>query len=443
MFRKLLLGLVLTVVAANPTPLVADDSTMSDVERAHDDEIRELKRRLAVVVEEVERLRTETAVPEEAKLEGRHGLGPAASRVYGARRKLSLGGYAEARYTNEVGDATGNGDAETDFLRSVLYVGYKFSDRIVFNSEIEIEHASTSETGSVSLEFATLDYLYSGSLNLRAGLLLLPMGFINEMHEPPFYYGTHRPEPERRIIPTTWRENGFGIFGTLHERLHYRAYVVNGFDGTDFDSSGLRGGRQKGSEARANDMAIVARLDYDLMDGLRVGGSYYTSNSGQDQTLSTTGLEVPDATTTIWEAHADYRLGGLHMRGLYTQARVGSAGRLSSTLTAESIANGGGTVVVSRKMIGGYGEVAYDLMPLLFPGSENQLVPFFRFEYLDTQNDVPSGFMRDRSKPRRIWIPGVQFYPIPNVVLKLDYRNIDTWSGSEPDTLNIGFGLVF
>ncbi len=70
-------------------------------------------------------------------------------------------------------------------------------------------------------------------------------------------------------------------------------------------------------------------------------------------------------------------------------------------------------------------------------------MPFFRFEYLDTQNDVPTGFLRDRSKPRRIWVPGVQFYTIPNVVLKLDYRNVDTWGGSAPDTLSVGFGLVF
>jgi hypothetical protein len=440
MLKNLWLGLGFAAALGLGSGVWADE--LSDRELARDDEIQELKRQLTVVVEEVERLRTETAVPEEAPLESTYGLGPAASKVYGARRKLSLGGYAEALYTKEV-DATGSGEDTADFLRSVLYVGYKFTDQILFNSEIEIEHASTDKEGSVSLEFATLDYLYRDDLNFRAGLLLVPMGFLNEMHEPPFYYGTHRPEPESRIIPTTWRENGFGIFGSLTERLHYRAYVVNGFRGSDFDSSGLRGGRQKGSKASANDMAVVVRADFDVIDGLRIGGSYYNGEAGQNETLSMTGMKLPDTPTTIWEAHADYRLGALHMRGLYTQSHVGDAGSLSSALTAESGAGGGGPVVVSRKMIGGYGEVGYDLMPLLFPGSEKSLVPFFRFEYLDTQNDVPSGLVRDRSKPRRIYVPGIQFYPIPSVVLKLDYRNIDNWTGTAADQVNVGFGLVF
>jgi hypothetical protein len=94
-------------------------------------------------------------------------------------------------------------------------------------------------------------------------------------------------------------------------------------------------------------------------------------------------------------------------------------------------------------MIGGYVEVAYDLMPFLAPGSAKSLTPFFRFEYLDTQNRVPSGFSRDRSKPRRLFIPGIQYKPHPNVVLKLDYRNIDTWEGNTADELNLGFGLAF
>jgi hypothetical protein len=94
-------------------------------------------------------------------------------------------------------------------------------------------------------------------------------------------------------------------------------------------------------------------------------------------------------------------------------------------------------------MSGGYAEVAYDLMQWLSPGSEKELSPFFRFEYSDTQADIPSGFTRDRSQPRRIYIPGLQFKPIPNVVLKVDYRNVDDWDGSAADELGVGFGLVF
>jgi hypothetical protein len=437
MVRVLFAGLGLTAVLwLAPAAGAEEASTRARSERklAQEDEIEELRRQLGVVVEELDRLRTELAVPEEPELKSTYGLGPAASKVYGARQRLSIGGYAEAVYRNRIGDAEGDGEDFADFIRMVLYFGYKFSDRIVFNSELEFEHASTGEEGSVSVEFATLDFLMRPELNVRAGLLLIPMGFLNEIHEPPFYYGTQRPEPERRIIPTTWRENGVGIFGNFGETLSYRAYVVNGFDASGFSSAGLRGGRQKGSEATAEDLSVVARLDFDPAPGLRFGGSFYIGDSGQDDEE---GLGLPDTRTTIWELHGEYRRENLHLRALYTQARVREAADLSSALGLAS------DQPVAEQMIGGYVEVAWNLMPFVAPGSARSLTPFFRFEYLDTQHRVPSGFSRDRSEPRRLFIPGIQYKPHPNVVLKLDYRNIDTWGGNAADELNLGFGLAF
>ena len=415
---------------------------LSDRELQQVDEIEELQRQLSVVVDEVGRLRTEMGVPEERALESAYGLGPAASKIYGVGQGLSLGGYAEGVYRNRSADAPGDGEDIADFTRAVLYVGYKFTDSLVFNSEIEFEHASTSENGSVSVEFAALDYLYRPGLNFRAGLLLLPMGFLNEMHEPPFYYGTQRPEPERRIIPTTWRENGAGIFGTLlQERLQYRMYVVNGFDASGFSSSGLRGGRQKGSEAKAEDLSFVTRVDYEPLPGVQLGASYYQGNSGQDQRftqpVSGATVKLPNVSTRIWEVHGELRRGPLHMRALYTQAHLSDAGELSRAL---ELSNGS---PVAERMFGGYGEIAYDVMQILSPDSEKELSPFFRFEYLDTQADIPSGFSRDRRQPRRIYIPGLQFKPHPNVVLKLDYRNIDTWGGDAADEISVGFGVAY
>ena len=430
----LVLALCALLVALPVTPAGAGET---DPERARSDDVEELRRQLAVVVTELARLRTEIGVPEVPGLESAYGLGPAASKVYGRQAGLSLGGYAEAVYRHRT-DAPGGGDDFADFVRTVLYVGYKFNDRLLFNTEIEFEHASTGEDGSVSIEFASLEYLFHPALNLRAGLLLVPMGFVNEVHEPPFTYATERPEPERRIIPSTWREDGVGIFGGWGERLSYRLYVVNGFDATGFDSSGLRGGRQKGSKVHAEDLAVVGRLDLDLPGGLRVGGSYYRGNSGQDQTLPVTG-DLPDVPTSIWELHTDYRRGPLHLRGLWTEAHVGDAGRLSTALSVAALT----PVTVSRRLVGGYSEISYDLWQWLQPGSEKSLIPFFRFEYLDTQHDVPSGFPRMRDQPRRLFIPGLHFRPHPNVVLKLDYRNIDSWDGDATDEIGLGMGLVF
>ncbi len=415
---------------------------LSQRELAQQDQIAELAQQLSIVVDEVARLRTQLAVPEEdTELESVHGLGPAASKVYGIGRGLSLGGYAEGVYTNQIGDADGNGEATADMLRMVLYTGYKFTDSLVFNTELEFEHAGTGGGGDVSVEFAALDYLVHPALNFRGGLVLVPMGFVNEVHEPPFFFGTQRPSPEQAIIPSTWRENGVGVYGQLGEgRLKYRAYAVNGFDASGFTSSGLRGGRQKGSRAKANDLAVVGRIDFEPLSGWLVGASYYQGDSGQDQDYmqtSGTSVALPDVRTRIWEVHSELRRGPLFARALWAQADMSDAGELSTALQLPS------NRPVASSMVGGYAEVAYDLMQLISPGSERELLPFFRFEYTDTQQDVPRGFTRDRRQPRRLFIPGLQFKPIPQVVLKLDYRIIDNWDGSAADELSVGFGLVF
>jgi hypothetical protein len=408
-----------------------------DAELANDDRIAELERKVEVLSEELERTRTAMAVPEEPALESVYGLGPAASKVYGLTQGLSLGGYAEGRYTAYVADK-GDNDNQIDFLRFVLYAGYKFTDRILFNSEVEIEHASTGEDGSISVEFATLDFLLTDWANVRLGLLLLPMGFLNEIHEPPFYFGTHRPSLERRIIPSTWRENGAGLFGSfLGDQLEYKLYVVNGFDASGFSASGLRGGRQKGSKALAEDFAVVGRLDWRPVHGLLLGTSGYVGNAGQDQVDSDTGLALPDALTSIWEARAQYRRWGLHMRGLFTWATVNQADRLNAALGNAADA------AVAEEMLGAYGEIAYDIWQWISPGSEMTLEPFYRYEWVDTQQAVPDGYVRNQALRNQIHTVGMSYKPIPNVVLKADYRNVSAEEGSPADEVNLGIGLVF
>jgi len=253
---------------AEDAPTREDLARYEDAMRARDDRIAELENKLEVVVDELSSVRTQVAVPEEPELKSLYGFGPAASKIYGIERGLSIGGYGEGNYTNFIGDESSSDLDRADFLRMVLYFGYKFTDRIVFNSEIEFEHASTSNvgngagSGSASVELATLDFFWKPWMNFRAGLLLVPMGFINEVHEPPFFYGVKRPEVERRIIPSTWRENGAGIFGRLGEDVEYRAYVVNGFNAANFSDSGIRGGRQKGNRALAEDVGVVVRVDW-------------------------------------------------------------------------------------------------------------------------------------------------------------------------------------
>lgn len=401
---------------------------------AYEDRIAELERQVRVLAGEVERARMDTAVPEDL-LEGSYGYGPAASKVYGLSKGLSVGGYGEVYYRNYVGDKTTETN-EADFLRAVLYFGYKFTDSIIFNSELEIEH-----TDEISLEFATIDFLWKDYANLKTGLMLMPLGWLNELHEPPFFYGVNRPDVEQLIIPTTWRANGVGLFGSFGENVHYKLYGVNSFDSTGnsrvatgFSSSGVRGGRQKGSKAFADNLAATGRLDFTPLPGLIFGGSFFVGDTGQDQ------AGFPDALTTIFDLHAQWQWKNLWLRGLFAMAFVDNAGELSDALTAADPVNFEGPV--AEEMIGGYAEIAYDIWGFLAE-SDRSLEPFYRLEYYDTQFRVPAGTTPDDLTAVMSHTVGLQFEPIPNVVLKADYRNREPKEGTIADEFNLGVGYVF
>jgi opacity protein-like surface antigen len=450
-----------TIGCALLTILLTSSSASADIAedraQAQDDRIAELERTVRVLADELERTRRDMVVPETPELMAKYGHAPGASKIYGLKQGLSIGGYGEGFYRKIVSDADGEKD-RADLLRFVLYTGYKFTDNILFNAEIEFEHATTSSTqssddGSVSVEFAQLDFMWKDWANFRTGLVLVPMGFINQIHEPPFYFGVNRPEVERQIIPTTWREAGVGLFGTLAEQVDYEAYVINSLNGAGFDARGLRGGRQKGNRALAEHLAFVAKLEWSPLPEWLVGGSVFYGKTGQNDNIDVTSggfqydVDIPDTPTTIWEIHAQYENYGFHARSLFTMAHIGENGALTSALGPKGFGGGTGDLkageAVGGEMLGVYGELAYNVLPQLFPDTEKSLEPFFRFEYYDTQLDLPSGFSKDRAREIEIYTLGVSFKPIPNVVIKADYRNRDSQSGSLPDEFNMGVGFVF
>jgi hypothetical protein len=412
----------------------------TDSEPEKDGRLDELEEEVEILADEVGRLESIFVVPEELELESYNGLGPAASKVYKRDQGLSIGGYGEVRLRTYHNTDNDDQNDVFDALRAVLYVGYKFNENWVVNSEFEFEHAGDGGGGSVSVEFLTVDYLFREEVNARVGLLLIPMGFINEIHEPTFFFGAERPEVERQILPSTWRENGVGIFGRLADRIEYRAYVINGFEGSDFSSSGLRGGRQKGSRALANDFAFVARADVDVAPGLVVGGSVYTGQSGQEDDFTSDGVtrDLPDALTTIYELHAQYKAYGLSLRALWTEAFIDEAGALSRVLGKAANAS------IAQHMRGWYAEAAYDILPLFVKETRMSLEPYFRYENYDTQRDVSNlGYMRDKSKEIDLYTAGLQFKPIPQVVMKLDYRHFDPADGDRADEVQALVGYVF
>ena len=370
-----------------------------------------------MLADEQERLEFGDVVPPMGGSE--HGLGPAASKVYARGHGVSIGGYGEAIFTDYAGDAK---SSTFDFLRNVLYFGYKFDEHWVFNSEIEFEHATTDEHGEVSVEFAFLDYLHCEALNARAGLVLVPMGFLNELHEPPTYLAATRPLTESKIMPSTWRENGAGVFGDAGP-VTYRVYAVTGLDAMGFDGGGLRGGRQRGSKAMAEDFALVARADWTATPGVLAGISAYRGDSGQNQ------AGLGSTATTIVEAHAEYKGNGVWVRGLAARATLDDVAELN-VATGES---------VGERLEGFYVEGGFDVMSRLDPESGMSLTPFVRFESLDTQAATASGFTASATNDESVVTLGLNFQPIPNVVIKVEYQDFDRGD----DRLNALIGYAF
>ncbi len=432
--KSLLTALALTLLA---TPTFTQDAPKADNERR----IQELERKLDILSKQLE-AQTTGAMPE-AQEQGRFGLGAAASKVYESKGGLSIGGYGEFLYSNvesKVQDGShAPNERSVDALRLIIYTGYKFSDHIVFNSEVEFEHGGYSDEhkeGEAKVEFAYLDFLLNKAVNVRAGMMLLPIGFINEQHEPPAFLGSRRPITETTIIPSTWHENGVGVHGDLPGNLSYQLYLVNGLSAlgagkegetAGFDGTGIGGGRQAGKKAVASSLAWTGRLDWTFMPGAMVGASFYNGNSNQSG-------EGPALTTALLDVHAEYRANGFQLRGLLARITNSAGG-------VEALALGSAPRSTGTKQFGGYLEAGYDL--LRNAGSKQSVVPFLRWERLNTQQEVVTGVVADGANDQTVLTLGVNYKPIPNVAVKADYQKLENHVKSGRNQFNIALGYYF
>lgn len=417
--------------AAAAGPAAAKQQTAASAKPAKS----EAERKTDILATEVEKLKTQLFIPDKREYKSEYGLGPAASQVYRVNRGLSIGGYGEAIYTNYTANK-GNLKDSADLLRAVIYAGYKFNDWIILNNEFEFEHATTGEgseeKGEVSVEFSQLDFLLHKNVNIRAGLMLMPVGFINEMHEPTTFHGNRRPDVENYILPSTWREMGAGLFGQITPELQYRMYAVNGLNAKGYASQGIREGRQGGSFAVAENWAFTGRLDYtpNFAPGLLMGASTFLGDAGQGEFYLGKKASV---FTQLYEGHIQWHYRGLEMRALGALGYVGDAGLVSA-------ANGD---TVGKQNYGWYTEAAYDVMPYLWKDSTQYLAPFFRYERYNTLAAIPDGFTNDKTWDRWIYQGGLTYKPIPNISVKLDYRNINSAGGPRPHELNLGVGFIY
>jgi hypothetical protein len=337
-------------------------------------------------------------------------------------------------YTNPTGDDT---PGQVNVSRFVVFLAHTFSERIAFRSELEVEDAKVEggeEGGEVALEQLYLDYTLSPAATIRAGLVLPPIGIINETHEPPTFNGVERPAFDRDVIPSTWRDIGVGVVGSIpgSSGLNYRVFVLNGLVASGFSANaGIRGGRQEGKEATFANPSLTGRLEW-ARPGLRVGGSFWYGGSAAHDPLLGTGTF--DNAVALVSADARYDIGPLMFRGVVANVSIADAEAINAAFASQ----------VGSRIAGGYLEGAYNLLSTLAPASTQQLNAFVRHERYNTQAGVPDGVTRDDALARRITTFGVSYKPLYNVVFKGDYQLRRNRAGlGEDEQLSLGVGYQF
>lgn len=403
------------------------------------DSLKEINRKIDILTEEIEKLKLGEVA--EIKYEAARGLGPAAAKVYQVHKGVSIAGYGELTYENFSSKRDDKSKSPSqdqfDYLRNVVYFGYRFSDRILFNSEIEFEHGYTGKQrggkpiGEVGMEFGYIELMFNKHANLRAGMVLIPVGIVNEKHEPSTFFGTLRPQVEQRIIPSTWRGNGIGLYGEITSGFQYRAYLVEGLDATNFTAKdGIRDGRQLGSKAFAENFALTGKLEYTGFSGLVAGASFFTGNS--NQTIADS-LKNWKPTTTVLSLHAEYSWKSFEARILFVQNSISDTRELQQEFGK----------TIGSKMTGWYAVAGYDMMPLLSPGSDHYLAPFVQYEQFDTHEKVASGLTKDPEAGRTIKTVGLSYKPHPNIAFKWDYRFNANKKKTGNDQWNLAVNYLF
>jgi len=342
-----------------------------------------------------------------------------ADRMMQEEDRLTIGGYGQIDYNQPLGGGTYQ-NGILDVHRLVLMFGYKFSAKTQFITEIEFEHVK-----EVFVEQAFLQHEITPWLKFRAGLMLVPMGIINEYHEPSTFNGVERPNLDKYIVPTTWREIGAGFTGVFPSAsVSYQLYVMNGFNGYDGDpnlsgSNGFRSGRQKGAESFINTPNLTFKVNYFGIKGLQLGLSGY---GGKSQSTLYKGIDKGDEAAI---AVADSSVVGLNMLGLdarYTLGGLSLRGQFNYGVVSNSLQyNEFSGSDLGSAISGWYGEVAYNVFHSL-ESTKTELIPFVRFEQYNTHASVEQGTALDPAFDRTDITIGLGWRLTRGAMLKADYQ---------------------
>ena len=356
------------------------------------------------------------------------------ARVDQPANAVNLFGYGELNFTRPKNNIAGS---EATARRAVLGFGYKFNDRTRFAAELEVEHAvvSKDDSGEVAFEQLYVEHDISDGLSAKMGLFLLPVGYMNESHEPTRYYGVTRNLVETAIIPSTWRELGVGFRGIQDSGLRWDAGVVTSFDLTkwptdsaDTKESPLGAIHQEGQKAKAASLGYYGALNFDGIPGVNFGGSLFQGGIGQKQPT----IASPNASVTLAEVHTKWQVGSWDLSALAAQGWF-------HDVSAFNASGNGASNPVPDQFRGWYAQAAYRL----WRKGDNSLVPFTRYERVNTAIGFSGlgGSAPANDPDTKVWTVGASYYLHPQVVVKMDVQKYP--NNSALDRFNMGLGFHY
>ncbi len=390
----------------------------------------ELERKIDLLSDEVDDLKS-------------RGFGTGAT----AHNRVSVHGYGEMHFSDDTQKA---GGSEIDNHRFVIGVHALLTDWIHLNAEIDFEHAAQE----LEFEFGYLDFLLSPGFNVRAGVMLAPVGFLNEFHEPNLFWTVERPLLQKLLIPTTWNGGGAGIFGTPMDGVNYRLYAMNslqsiidddskngggkggsGGSGKSFSGKGIRGGRAQVNERIANDFSIFARVEFTkLFPGLQVGFSLVNGDTTHD-------IIEEGGNMTLLEADIQYRWKWFDINASIVNIDINDAQAMNNFCDGTGSKCKGG---IASNNFGYNIQAGMHLPQLMGWKTSHDIVPHFMFERVRTQDEVPAGTVAGEKYNRNaIYTFGVSYLPTPAVAIKIDHTHARLGNNQSKDKLNLGIAYMY
>lgn len=410
--RRLPLALSAAMALCAPAWAQADDAVLNA-------RIQQLEAQMQQMQGQLEQMKTQAAPVN----------GDAVATAEAATRFSS---YGEINYNRPIHNSNA---AQADLRRVVLGLHHRFDDKTKLNIEFEYEHAVTSadDAGEVAIEQAYIEHSLNATLAVQGGLILIPMGLLNESHEPTAYYGVERNFVETAIIPSTWREGGVNLVATLDNGLTLQGGLTTTVDLGKWDATSTEGQEsplgavhQEMALAKAKDGAIFLAADWRGIPGLRLGATVFGGPGGQDNPL------LSDANMLLWDVHARWTPGAWDLSALYARGSISNTEAFNTSIV-------GGTLM-PELFDGYYAQAAYKA----WENASYSVSPFVRYETYNTAASyayIGAGVTPAALPDTHVSTLGANIGVGKNVVVKMDVQRFRPDSNS--DRFDLGLGWSF